>query len=77
MIDRTHRLSDNVFVETLCRSVEYKRAYLSAFERVSVAYKDIAQYKDWYNGECPHSSLNDRTPTEIWLESLLPLKEAA
>ena len=49
----------------------------SAVLNVRVARKDIAQYIDWYNDDRPHSSLNDRTPTEVWLESLLPLKEAA
>ena len=68
---------DNVFVERLWRSVKYERVYLRAYDSVSAARKDIAQYIDWYNDDRPHSSLNDRTPTEVWLESLLPLKEAA
>jgi putative transposase len=53
------------------------KVYLSAYDSFSAARKDIAQYMDWYNDDRPHSSLNDRTPTEVWLESLLPLKEAA
>jgi putative transposase len=44
---------------------------------VTAARKDIAQYMDWYNHDRQHSSLDDRTPTEDWFESLLPLKEAA
>lgn len=68
---------DNVFVERLWRSVKYERVYLRAYDSVSAARKDIAQYMDWYNDDRPHSSLNDRTPTEVWLVSLLPLKEAA
>jgi putative transposase len=68
---------DNVFVERLWRSVKYERVYLRAYDSVSAARKDIAQYMDWYNDDRSHSSLNDRTPTEVWLESLLPLKEAA
>ena len=68
---------DNVFVERLWRSVKYERVYLRAYDSVSAARKDIAQYMDWYNDDRPHSSLNDRTPTEVWLESLLPLNEAA
>ena len=51
--------------------------YLRAYDSVTATRKDIAQYMDWYNDDRPHSSLNDRTPTEVWLESLLPLKEAA
>jgi putative transposase len=64
---------DNVFVERMWRSVKYEWVYLRAYDSFSAARKDI----DWYNDDRPHSSLNDRTPTEVWLESLLPLKEAA
>ncbi|NCX03969.1 MAG: hypothetical protein EBV72_14025 [Betaproteobacteria bacterium] len=66
-----------VFVERLWCSVKYERVYLGAYDSVSAARKDIAQYMDWYSEDRPYSSLNDRTPTEVWLESLLPLKEAA
>ena len=68
---------DNVFVERLWRSVKYERVYLGAYDSVTATRKDIAQYMDRYNEDRPYSSLNDRTPTEVWLVSLLPLKEAA
>ena len=68
---------DNVFVERLWRSVKYERVYLRAYDSVSAARKDIAHYVDWYNDERPHSSLDDQTPTQVWLDSLMPLKEAA
>jgi hypothetical protein len=58
---------DNVFVERLWRSVKYERVYLRAYDSVSAARKDTAQYMDWYKDDRPHSSLNDRTPTEVWL----------
>ena len=85
MLDRGVKLSMNaqgawrniVFVERLWCSVKYERVYLGAYDSVSAARKDIAQYMDWYSEDRPYSSLNDRTPTEVWLESLLPLKEAA
>ena len=46
---------DNVFVERIWRSVKYERVYLRAYESVSIARKDIAEYIDWYNGERGHS----------------------
>ncbi|NBQ10481.1 MAG: transposase, partial [Betaproteobacteria bacterium] len=35
---------DNVFVERLWRSVKYERVYLRAYDSVSAARKDIAEY---------------------------------
>jgi putative transposase len=48
---------DNVFVERLWRSVKYERVYLKAYDSVSAARTDIAQYLAWYNAQRPHSSL--------------------
>ncbi|MBU6994047.1 MAG: transposase [Ferrovum myxofaciens] len=61
---------DNVFVERVWRSVKYERVYLRAYDSVSAARKDIAEYIDWYNGERGHSSLNGKTPEEVWLYGL-------
>ncbi|NDI23694.1 MAG: IS3 family transposase, partial [Betaproteobacteria bacterium] len=68
---------DNVFVERLWRSVKYERVYLRAYDSVSAARKDIAEYIAWYNDERPHSSLDGQTPTQVWLDSLIPMKVAA
>ena len=67
---------DNVFVERLWRSVKYERVYLRAYDSVSAARKDIAQYFDWYNTERPHSSLDDQTPDQTYWQ-LLPMMKAA
>jgi putative transposase len=68
---------DNDFVKRVWRSVENERVYLKAYESVSVARKDIAQYIDWYDGERSHSSLDGKTPKQVCRLSLLSLKEAA
>ena len=68
---------DNVFVERLWRSVKYERIYLRAYESVAVARADIAQYIAWYNRERGHSSLEGRTPEQMWLSGLLCLKAVA
>ncbi len=41
---------------------KYERVYLRAYDGVSAAKTDIAQFIDWYNTERPHSSLDDQTP---------------
>jgi len=38
--------------------------YLRAYDGVSAAKTDIAQFIDWYNTERPHSSLADQTPDQ-------------
>ncbi len=68
---------DNVFVERVWRSVKYERVYLRAYDSVITARRDIAEYIDWYNGERGHSSLDGKTPEQVWQSSLLSLKEAA
>ena len=68
---------DNVFVERVWRSIKYERVYLRAYDSVKDARMDIAQYINWYNSERGHSSLGDKTPEQVWLSSLQPLREAA
>jgi putative transposase len=68
---------DNVFVERVWRSVKYERVYLKAYDSVSAARADIADYFAWYNTERPHSSLDRMTPKQSYLELLPKLQEAA
>ena len=85
VLDRGCRLSmdgrgawrDNVFVERLWRSVKYECVYLKAYDGVSVARADIGRYIDWFNAQRGHSSLNDLTPLEAYLNLLPPNQKAA
>jgi putative transposase len=68
---------DNVFVERLWRSVKYERVYLKAYDAVSAARADIADYLDWYNAHRPHSSVERLTPDEKYAAELRTMKLAA
>ena len=68
---------DNVFVERLWRSVKYERVYLKAYDSVSAARADIADYLDWYNTHRSHSSLDGLTPDEKYFAALPQMKLAA
>ena len=68
---------DNVFVERLWRSVKYERVYLKAYDSVSAARADIADYLNWYNAQRPHSSIQRLTPDENYFHDLAQLKMAA
>ena len=61
---------DNVFVERLWRSVKYERVYLKAYDSVSAARADIADYINWYNAGRAHSSLDEATPDEHYFAKL-------
>ena len=68
---------DNVFVERLWRSVKYERVFLKAYDSVSAARADIADYLAWYNAHRAHSSLDRLTPDEAYFAGLPQLKKAA
>jgi putative transposase len=51
--------------------------YLKAYEGVSAARADIAEYLGWYNTHRPHSSLERLTPHETYLAASPQLKLAA
>ena len=67
---------DNVFVERLWRSVKYEEVYLRAYDSVAEARKSIGRYLDFYNGRRPHSSLDRRTPDQVYFIPL-PIRMAA
>jgi len=68
---------DNVFVERVWRSVKYERVYLKAYDSVSQARADIADYITWYNTQRGHSSLGGKTPDQARIAGMPPLKIAA
>ena len=68
---------DNVFVERVWRSIKYECVYLKAYDSVSEARHDIARYIDWYNSERCHSSLDDKTPDQVWSAGLSKVELAA
>ena len=49
--------------------------YLKAYDSVSAARADIAEYFDWYNSTRAHSSLADQTPDQTYWQ-LLPMMKA-
>ena len=59
------------------RSVKYERVYLMAYDSVSTARANLVQYFDWYNNERPHSSLDDVTPQQAYLDLLPELGQVA
>ena len=55
---------DNVFCESLSRSVKCENAYLNQYDTARQLQTGLTAYFDFYNHERPHQSLNYRTPAE-------------
>ena len=51
--------------------------HLKAYDSVSAARADIAEYMAWYNTGRPHSRLDRVTPEQTYLNLLPKLAEAA
>ena len=67
---------DNVFVERFWRTIKYEEVYLHAYDTVGEARRSIGCYLDFYNGQRPHTALDQRTPDQAYFASL-PLRRAA
>ena len=61
---------DNVFVERLWKSVKYEEVYLHAYDSVSHAKTALGCYLDFYNARRPHSSLDRKTPDQVYFAAL-------
>ena len=75
-MDGKNSWRDNVFVERLWRSVKYEDIYLKAYESVSAVRTGLCKYFNFYNSRRPHSSLDGRTPDQVYYNRL-PHTEAA
>lgn len=76
-MDGKGRWRDNVVIERLWRSVKYDEVYLHAYESVRAAHAGLNGYFELYNGRRPHSSLDGRTPNDVYFEKLQKLHCAA
>ena len=65
-MDGRGRWMDNVMIERLWRSLKYECVFLQAFETGSEARRGIGDWIRFYNERRPHSSLDGRTPHEVF-----------
>lgn len=68
---------DNVFVERLWRTIKYDEVYLKAYESVSHARESLACFIAFYNARRPHSSLDGKTPDEVYFARQTDARKAA
>ena len=76
-MDGRGRCQDNIFVERLWWTVKYNYLYLHSFKDGSQLRTGLREWFRYYNQERGHSSLDDRTPDEVYYGLPHPFAEAA
>ena len=74
-MDGKGRWMDNVIVERLWRSLKYENVYPSGYANIKEAKKGISDYFQFYNEERCHSSLDDKTPNDVYFEYINKINE--
>ncbi len=65
-MDGRGRALDNIFVERLWRSVKYEDIYLKGYANMGELLIGLSEYFTFYNGERPHQSLSNQTPSRVY-----------
>ena len=65
-MDGRDRALDNVFIERLWWTVKYEDVYPKCYEDGHLLYEGLDRYFEYYNNERKHSSLDKRTPAEVF-----------
>lgn len=69
-MDGRGRALDNIFVERLWRTVKYEDVYLNNYPTIPEAERGLAAYFAYYNQRRFHSSLEGKTPSEVYTGKL-------
>lgn len=67
-MDGRGRALDNVFIERLWWTVKYENVYPRNYENGKALYCGLDTYFQYYNNERKHSSLDKKTPAEIFFQ---------
>ena len=68
-MDHRGRAFDNIFIERLWRTVKYENVYPQGYETPRDARMGLNKFLKHYNTERPHSSLDYRTPAQVYFGS--------
>ena len=76
-MDGRGRCQDNIFVERLWWTLKHQYIYLHSFDTGKALRRGLTWWIRYYNQERGHSSLDDKTPDEVYYDLPLPYAEAA
>ena len=68
-MDGRGRALDNAFIERLWWTIKHHYLYLHSFDTGTELRQGLAEWVHFYNHERGHSSLDDRTPDEVYCEN--------
>jgi putative transposase len=74
-MDGKGRWIDNVFIERLWKSVKYQDVYLKAYSSIGELREGLTKWFDRYDRR-RHQGLDNRTPDEVYWNTLPTVKEA-
>ncbi len=61
-LSRPRVSNDNAFIESLFKTLKYRKIYPSRFQTIEAAQKYLTKFFDWYNFDHYHTGLGLRTP---------------
>lgn len=70
-MDGKGRAIDNIYIERYFRTLKYEDIYLNNYETIQEAGIGILKFTHFYNTERFHSSLDNKTPDEIYFNNEL------
>lgn len=76
-MDGRGRCQDNIFIERFWWTLKYQYLYLHGFDNGSDLRWGLKNWISGYNRDRGHSSLNDKTPNEVYYGRQLPYRKAA
>ncbi len=76
-MDGRGRCQDNIFVERLWWTLKHQYIYLHSFDTGNALRRGLAWWITYYNQDRGHSSLDGKTPDEVYYDLPHPFAEAA
>ena len=76
-MDGKGRATDNIFIERVWRSLKYEDVYLHDYATLAEAHAGIGRWIRFYNVRRSHTSLENRTPMEVYRGMHLIEEDAA
>ena len=67
-MDGKGRATDNICIERFWRSIKYEEIYLNEYKNMKVLRKAIENYMIKYNSKRLHSTIEYKTPNEVYFE---------
>ena len=75
-MDGKGRSLDNVYIERFWRTIKYEDIYIKGYENMVDCEKGIACYIKKYNDKRIHSSLDNKTPSDVYFNRVTSNKVA-